>query len=100
MDKSKQRPYKSMEEYHKERKATQRLDYQKGDGTHSGKMCRHPVHKCRHQKSVTKTRNLKKKVSTPVSTPNVSGHMKKTFEDKVSTSLSTPNVSGQIKKIF
>ena len=81
MSKSEQRSYKYMETYQEETKATQRFDYQKGDGTHSGKMCRHPVHKCRHQKSVTKTRNLKEEVSTPGSTPNVSGKTKKIFED-------------------
>ena len=100
MDKSKQRPYKSMEEYHKERKATQRLDYQKSDGTHSGNRCRHPEYKCRHQMSVTKIRNLKEEVSTPVSTPNVSSHLLKTFEEKVSTPVSTPNDSGHMKKTF
>ena len=57
------------EEYHEGRKATQRLDYQKDDGTHSGKMCRHPVHKCRHQMSVTKIKNLKKiSVGTSIDT--------------------------------
>ena len=45
------------EKYHEERKTTQRLDHQKDDGTHSGKNCRHPIHKCRHQLSVTKNQN-------------------------------------------
>ena len=101
MNKSEQRqPYKYMKKYQEERKATQCFDYQKGDGTHSGKMCRHPVHKCRHQKSVTKTRNLKEEVSTPVSTPNVSSYLLKTFEDQVSTPVSTPNVSVQLQKFL
>ena len=100
MNKSEQRPLKYMKTYQEETKATQRFVYQKGNGTHSRKMCRHPVYKCRHQKSVTKTRNLKEEVSTPGSTPNVSGHIKKIFEDTVSTPLSTPSVSGKIKKTF
>ena len=56
--------------------------------------------KCRHQKSVTKTRNLKEEVSIPVSTPNVSSHLLKIFEEKVSTPVSTPNDSGHMKKTF
>ena len=35
MEKSEQRPYKSMEEHHEGKKVTQQLNYQKDDGTHS-----------------------------------------------------------------
>ena len=57
MNKSEQRPNKNMKTYQEEIKATQRFNYQKEDGTHSGRMCRHQVHKCRHQISVTKNQN-------------------------------------------
>ena len=63
------------EKYREGSKSTQSLNCQKDDGTYSGKKCRHPVQKCRHQMSVAKTRILKEEVSTPVSTPNVSSQL-------------------------
>ena len=73
------------EKYREGRKSTQRLNCQKDDETYSGKKCRHPVHKYRHQMSVAKIRILKEEVSTP----NINSHLKKIFKEEVST----PNVS-------